>query len=391
MDRILERMAARRPARLAAGLALLACLAGPVLAASEIGTAQLVVNNVYGNSLNKRMKDGETLVFDQTVKTGRESAARLKLVDESSVTIGESSEIVLDELVYDPAKGIAAGSIELAKGVFRFASGQVKLDVTIHTHHAEIGIRGTRFDVYETADATEVAVHEGIVEVTSPQGTELVEAGQFYRVTDDEAGFEPEATEEMQAAVDDMLVLVETADGTPAEKATETTESSADTQVASAVTGKNLDNLLYLDTSLGRMIIEMRPDLAPNHVAHIKELVKKGVYDGLAFHNVKPGYVAETGDPTGTGSGGMAGSLAAELSKEPFVRGTLGMKHPVGKPNSADSQFFITLGPAKHLNVKYTVWGNVIYGAEILDGLQSGSPPKTPDKIKSLSLAADAE
>ena len=233
MDRILERMAARRPARLAAGLALLACLAGPVLAASEIGTAQLVVNNVYGNSLNKRMKDGETLVFDQTVKTGRESAARLKLVDESSVTIGERSEIVLDELVYDPAKGIAAGSIELAKGVFRFASGQVKLDVTIHTHHADIGIRGTRFDVYETADATEVAVHEGIVEVTSPQGTELVEAGQFYRVTDDEAGFEPEAPEEMQAAVDDMLVLVETADGTPAEKATETTESSADTQVAS--------------------------------------------------------------------------------------------------------------------------------------------------------------
>ena len=73
------------------------------------------------------------------------------------------------------------------------------------------------------------------------------------------------------------------------------------------------------------------------------------------------------------------------------MRGTLGMKHPVGKPNSADSQFFITLGPAKHLNGKYTVWGNVIYGAEILDGLQSGSPPKTPDKIKSLSLAADAE
>ena len=385
MDRILHRMAAARPAKFAAGLALLACLAGPALAATEIGSAVLVVNNVYGNSLNKRLVDGETLVFDQTVKTGRDSAARLKLIDESSVTIGESSEIVLDELVYDPVKGLAAGSIELAKGVFRFASAQVKLDVTIRTRHAEIGIRGTRFDVYETADATEVAVHEGTVEVTSPQGSEMVEAGQFYRVTNDDAGFEPEATEEMQAAIDDMLVLVKTADGSPAKKA------STDTQVAAAVSGKNLDNLLYLDTSLGRLIIEMRPDLAPNHVAHIKALVRKGVYDGLAFHNVKPGYVAETGDPTGTGAGGMAGALAAEFSQEPFVRGTVGMKHPVGKPNTADSQFFITLGPARNLNGKYTVWGNVIYGAELLDGLHGGSPPKTPDKIKSLRLATDAE
>jgi len=385
MDHILQRMAATHPTKLTVGLLLLACLVGPALAASEIGSVQLVVNNVYGNSLNKRMKAGATLGFDQTVKTARESAARLKLIDESSVTIGESSEIILDELVYDPAKGLARGSIELIKGVFRFASGQVKLDVTIHTSHAEVGIRGTRFDVYETSDSTEVAVHEGIVEVTSTLGTKLVEAGQFYRATNDEASLELEATEEMEAAVDDMLALVETADDSPATKATE------DAQVAAAISGKNLGNLLYLDTSLGRMIIEMRPDLAPNHVAHIKELVRQGIYDGLAFHNVKPGYVAETGDPTGTGSGGMAGSLAAELSKETFVRGTLGMKHPIGKPNAADSQFFITLGPAKNLTGEYTVWGNVIYGTELLDRLHSGSPPKNPDTIKSLSLATDAE
>ncbi len=88
---------------------------------------------------------------------------------------------------------------------------------------------------------------------------------------------------------------------------------------------------------------------------------------------------------------GMDGSLAAEFSKEPFVRGTIGMKHPLGKPNSADSQFFITLGPARHLDGKYTVWGKVIHGVELLDGLQSGSPPKQPDTIKSLRLAADAE
>lgn len=389
MDHILRRMAAARPAKFIAGLALLAGLAGPAPAATEIGTAVLVVNNVYGNSLNKRMKDGQTLVFDQTVKTGRDSAARLKLIDDSSVTVGERSEIVLDELVYDPARGLAAGSIELAKGIFRFASAQVELDLTIHTRHAEIGIRGTRFDVYETADATEVAVHEGTVEVASDQGSELVEAGQVYRVSDDEAGFEPQATEEMQDAVDTMEVLVESADGTPTGKAAG--ETAADPQLAAAVSGKNLDNLLYLDTSLGRMVIEMRPDLAPNHVAHIKALARKGAFDGLAFHNVKPGYVAETGDPTGTGAGGMDGALAAEFSAEPFVRGTLGMKHPLGKPDSADSQFFITLGPAKHLDGKYTVWGNVIYGIEHLDALQSGSPPKTPDKIKSLGLAADAE
>ena len=389
MHCILRRMAAAGSAKLAVGLVVLACLAGPVLAATEIGNAVLVVNNVYGNSLNKRIKDGDTVVFDQTVKTGRDSAVRLKLIDESSVTIGERSEIVLDELVYDPAKGVAAGSIELAKGVFRFASGQVKLDVTIRTHHAEIGIRGTRFDVYETASATEVEVHQGTVEVSSDHGSEQVEAGQVYRVTDDAAGFEAEATEEMQTAVNDMVVLVETGGDVPTETATG--EPVADPQLAAAVSGKNLDNILYLDTSLGRLVIEMRPDLAPNHVAHVKALVQKGAFDGLAFHNVQPGYVAETGDPTGTGTGGMDGTLAAEFSSEPFVRGTLGMKHPRGRPNSADSQFFITLGPAKHLNGKYTVWCNVIYGIENLDSSQSGSPPKTPDTIKSLSLAADAE
>jgi cyclophilin family peptidyl-prolyl cis-trans isomerase len=149
-------------------------------------------------------------------------------------------------------------------------------------------------------------------------------------------------------------------------------------------------NLLYLQLKDGRVVIRLRPDLAPKHVAQIKTLVKRGFYDGIVFHRVIEGFMAQTGDPTGTGTGGSdLPNIPAEFSPAPFGRGTLGMARSAS-PNSANSQFFICFAPAPFLDGKYTVWGEVISGMEFVDKIKRGEPPENPDKIISLKLATDA-
>ena len=152
----------------------------------------------------------------------------------------------------------------------------------------------------------------------------------------------------------------------------------------------DLDNILYLDLLYGRVTIQLRPDLAPNHVARIKELAKEGFYDGIIFHRVIEGFMAQTGDPTGTGTSGSGKNLDAEFTPEPFIRGTLGMARSAN-PNSADSQFFIMFAEAPHLNNQYTVWGQVIEGMEHVDRISRGQPPADPDTIIRLTVASDAE
>ncbi len=146
------------------------------------------------------------------------------------------------------------------------------------------------------------------------------------------------------------------------------------------------EEVLYLDLKYGRVVIELRPDLAPKHVARIKELAQKGFYDGLIFHRVLPGFMAQTGDPTGTGTGGSGQNLPAEFSFESFVRGTVGMARS-DSPDSADSQFFICVAPADQLNGKYTVWGRVVEGMEFVDRIAQGEPPENPDKIVQMRVA----
>lgn len=152
------------------------------------------------------------------------------------------------------------------------------------------------------------------------------------------------------------------------------------------------ENTLYMDLKDGRVVIELRPDLAPKHVARIKELVRNGFYDGVVFHRVIDGFMAQGGDPTGTGTGGSGTKLPAEFSNEPFVRGTLGMARSAD-PNSADSQFFITFGPTPHLNGQYTVVGRVIDGMEYVDNIKKGAGSNglvtDPDKIITMRVAAD--
>jgi peptidylprolyl isomerase len=149
------------------------------------------------------------------------------------------------------------------------------------------------------------------------------------------------------------------------------------------------EDTLIMETSQGRVVVAMRPDLAPNHVARIKELARQGFYDGVPFHRVIEGFMAQTGDPTGTGMGGSGKKLGAEFSAEPHTRGAVSMAR-AQSPDSADSQFFICFDDAAFLDRKYTVWGRVSEGMENVDKIKRGEPPSNPDKILSARVAADA-
>lgn len=146
-------------------------------------------------------------------------------------------------------------------------------------------------------------------------------------------------------------------------------------------------DLAYLDLKTGRVTIELRPDLAPKHVARLKELISSGYYDGLKFHRVIAGFMAQTGCPEGTGYGGSGQKIKAEFTDAPYVRGTCGMARSAN-PDSGDSQFFITFGDASFLEGQYTVWGNVIEGMEHVDAIAKGEPPANPDTIIKFSLTA---
>jgi len=161
------------------------------------------------------------------------------------------------------------------------------------------------------------------------------------------------------------------------------------------VSAADLENTLYMDVPAGRVTIELRPDLAPKTVARIKELVRQHFYDGIVFHRVIDGFMAQTGDPTGTGMGGSGKKLKAEFTDTPFVRGTLGMAR-AQDPDSADSQFFICFEPSDFLDGKYTVFGQVTAGMEAVDAIKKGDPNdngsvKNPDKIIKMQVAADVK
>ncbi len=161
-----------------------------------------------------------------------------------------------------------------------------------------------------------------------------------------------------------------------------------------AASAQTLDpeNTLYMDIPAGRVVIKLRPDLAPEHVARIKELTRKGFYDGTPFHRVIPGFMAQGGDPTGTGTGGSdLPDLKAEFTnKASFTRGMVGAARS-SDPNSANSQFFIMFADAPHLNGQYTIWGEVVEGMEFVDKIKTGEPVANPDRIIKMQVAADAK
>ena len=149
------------------------------------------------------------------------------------------------------------------------------------------------------------------------------------------------------------------------------------------------EETLVFNLESGPVKIKLRPDLAPGHVARIKELAREGFYDGVVFHRVIDGFMAQGGDPTGTGSGGSKkADLKSEFSPEPHVRGVCSMAR-TSDPHSANSQFFICFDDARFLDKQYTVWGEVVDGMEHVDALPKGEPPRAPGKIVSLKVASD--
>ena len=155
------------------------------------------------------------------------------------------------------------------------------------------------------------------------------------------------------------------------------------------------ENTLYLDLKDGRVVIEMLPQAAPMHVDRIKTLVRQGFYDGIVFHRVIDGFMAQTGDPTGTGMGGSGQKIPAEFNAVPHVRGTVSMAR-ANDPNSADSQFFICFADARFLDGQYTAWGRVVSGMEFVDKIKKGDSRMNgvvhgPDKIVKMQVAADVK
>ena len=154
----------------------------------------------------------------------------------------------------------------------------------------------------------------------------------------------------------------------------------------------DLENTLYLELKDGRVVIQLFPEQAPNHVARIKELCRQNFYDGIVFHRVIDGFMAQTGDPTGTGMGGSGQNLAAEFNNTRHERGTCSMAR-AQNPDSADSQFFIVFQPAAHLNGQYTAWGQVVSGMAHVDAIKKGAggngEVRDPDSIVTMRVAAD--
>ena len=171
--------------------------------------------------------------------------------------------------------------------------------------------------------------------------------------------------------------------------------AAALTGVATAQTpapGADPANTLILELKTGKVTIALRPDLAPKHVERVKALTKEGFYNGQKFHRVIEGFMAQTGDPTGTGMGGSKlGNLPAEFSAEPFRKGTIGAARSAS-PDSANSQFFICFTDfgCDSLKGKYTIWGKVTAGMQYVDAITRGEPPSTPDTIVKMYMAADA-
>jgi len=164
---------------------------------------------------------------------------------------------------------------------------------------------------------------------------------------------------------------------------------------ASAAPASDPENTIYLDLPSGRVVIQLLPDIAPRHVARIKALTRKGFYEGIAFHRVIPGFMAQTGDPLGNGSGGSGQSLKAEFSGARHLRGTVSMAR-ASDPDSADSQFFICLAQAPFLDGQYSVWGRVVSGMEFVDKIRAGSESNNgavsnPTRIVRMQVASDVK
>ncbi|MEQ8229881.1 MAG: peptidylprolyl isomerase [Rhodospirillales bacterium] len=370
-------------------------LPGTALSAGNIGVAKRVVNDVTTQSFGQSVQPGDDLVAAETVVTRNKSAIDIRLTDQSTVMIGENSELLLDELVYGRDENKVTGAFRMVSGAIRFASSGVPMDFLIKTPTATIGIRGTQFDVLVDRDRTEVAVIEGLIQVQSRFGVVDVGTGQIYQVSTQQAVFLQTQSAQMQSAMQFILAMLQGSGSAPVFQTQQAGAAMAQVvALPSFLVGRDMENLLVIDLPQGKVYVELMPGVAPLHVRRIKQLVRQQFYDGLAFHYVRQDYVAETGDPSytsgGAGGGGSGTTLAAEFSATPFTEGTVGMSRLQNDPNSADSRFFIALGPtARTLDGKYTAWGRVVLGMQYLKALKAANKPSAPERIRTIRVVSD--
>lgn len=345
-----------------------------------IGIADLVVNKVYGNSLSSRIKNGQKILTNQRIRTGRNSATSISLKDNSIIKIGEIADVYMDNIIFDRTESSLNGSMEMVTGLLRFTSGKIhRMNLKIQTGNLTIGIRGTQFDLLANRSKTEIKVTQGQVQVSKGGLKTLVSEGQVYLADENtSSGFRKKISKELKQAI----LKLESLTGKKLTSENDINSSEEEKKVLS-----NNRNLLQIYTTKGLITVRMLPSLAEKHVTRIKELVTQKFYDNLIFHSVRKGFAVETGDPTGTGSGGSGEKLLAEISKTRFERGTVAMKRNRNDPNSGDSQFFITLRRAPHLDGKYTIWGKVIEGMGLLEQFQAGNPPPNPERIMNIKIA----
>jgi peptidylprolyl isomerase len=372
-------------AALALGAVLLA--ARPAWTASDIGVATKVVRDALARTINKQLKSGDGLRFNEVVSTGQSSALQVRFNDASTLVLGEDAEIILDSLVYQPNTGTVTGTFRVLSGVLRFKAGETKLDLKIDTPSGTIGIRGTEFDLLTTPTATEINMLEGVVEISSAAGNATVSAGQTYRMSAGAAAFLATPSPTLRTASARMLSLIagsdeQEAQGTRSSFETASVPGSGQTAVPITSQSASGSNRVVMELASGPVVIQLREDLAPNHVKRMRELASAGAFDGVAFQFVSKGYVAETALPNGA-----AATIAAELSAVPFERGVVGMSHDKDRPDSANGKFFIALGRAAVLDGKYTVWGKVISGMEHLDALKTTRAGQTAETIKTFKLS----
>jgi len=345
-----------------------------------IGIADLVVNKVYGNSLSSRIKNGQKILANQRIRTGRNSATSISLKDDSIIKIGEIADVYMDNIIFDRTGSSLNGSMEMVTGLLRFTSGKIhRMNLKIQTGNLTIGIRGTQFDLLANRSKTEIKVTQGQVQVSKGGLKTLVSEGQVYIADENtSSGFRKKISKELKQAI----LKLESLTGKKLTSVNDINSSEEEKRISS-----NNRNLLQIYTTKGLITVRMLPSVAEKHVTRIKELVTQKFYDNLIFHSVRKGFAVETGDPTGTGSGGSGEKLLAEISKTPFERGTVAMKRNRNDPNSGDSQFFITLRRAPHLDGKYTIWGKVIEGMGLLEQFQAGNPPSNPERIINIKIA----
>lgn len=375
---------------------LIPAAAGKAAETVHVGLARKVVGAVERVTVGQSARAGDRLIFAETLRTAAASATDIELVDKTNLAIGENAQLTLDSLVYDARRNVVEGVVTMVTGVLHFASAGAAMDFTLRTPTATIGVRGTVFDVLASKETTEIVVTQGAVDVTSAGGTDRVKAGRAYR-TDRGGGAFVGSAPRLDAATQRMAALLDGApartdsaflrDGEPLQEVSADSKTDVDyslAPVAKAIKGRDPETTSIMQTSKGLVVIELRPDLAPKHVERIKALIRDGFYDGGQFTFVRPGYVAELGSVPRTGT-----ALAAELSSEPVVRGAIGMSRKGEDLHSADSRFFIALGRTRVFDGRYTIWGRVVQGLDVLDRLAAGKPPAKPDRVITLRVLAD--